>query len=363
MSNEVIDRTDATMNRIQSDMFLEGDGTYSEQTSKELISAAKIIVDKDGETLTYDKAKKMARRIELMKRLREDVLCLENLKEKMESTPRPTGLSVPPWYNPSGHDFYFLEAVAKWGVLRGDLILKDKELPFYEAHMNYLASENLLEEEGVKPEDLSPGKFEDRFWMREAPILKRIEYYCDMLAKKSAKRGAKRGKRRTLQWTPVDTESEMEEDTILQPTKLKLKLTVPKDLQDTEYKRLEKQERRKRKKEKREKSRLEEMGVNEVNYDTDAMLKDAESRLNRKDSIESLDPSPSSALASSSSFVGQEAPQEQEMQVEDSVPNSNGENGNADPSYLAPFSLESHPHKRPIEEEESHLLEKRAKLE
>ena len=60
MSSEVVERTETTMNQFNSD-GMDGEGGYSELASKELISAAKIIVDKDGETLTYDKAKKMIR--------------------------------------------------------------------------------------------------------------------------------------------------------------------------------------------------------------------------------------------------------------------------------------------------------------
>ena len=286
MCNDVIDRTESTVSRIQADNHGDGESNYSEQTSRELIAAAKIVVDKDGETLTYDKAKKLFKRIELMKRLREDVIKHPQFAEKVAALPRPTGMeSLPLWFK-AEHERPFLEAIAKWGILRGDLILRDPDLPFRELHLDYIKSLGVEEEEGVHPDELVVGKFEDRFWMRETPILRRLEYYCDAIAKKSGKRGQRRGRRRTAQWNPADSESEMEEDEAPQPaTKLKLKLTVPKVILDTEYKRLEKQERRRLRKERKEaESRLPEStaAANSNGEDTDTMLQDAENRLARR---------------------------------------------------------------------------------
>ena len=283
MCSEVIERTETTIHQFNSD-GLDGENGYSELASKELISAAKIIVDRDGETLTYDKAKKIMKRIEVMRRLREDVLKLPDLSEKLDSLLRPSiSGSLPQWYLPE-HDYPLLHAVAKWGLLRGDLIIQDKSFPFYDIHMEHLKSTGLDKESGVLPHDLVAGKMEDRFWIRDHALLKRIEYFCDQLGKKITKRGPRRTKKRAVQWTPIDTESD--EEFISQPTtsasglKLKLKLNLSKEALDSESKILAKQERRKKRKEEKESTKKYE-DLDPISDDTDVMLEDVENRLSR----------------------------------------------------------------------------------
>jgi hypothetical protein len=287
MASEVIDRTEATMNQLNSD-GLDGENAFSELASKELISAAKIIVDKDGETLTFDKAKKIMKRIEVMRRLREDILKLSDLSKKLDSVSRPvSSLSLPPWYLPE-HDFPLLQAVAKWGLLRGDLIIQDKSYPFYELHMDYIKSVGLDKEEGVLPEDLVPGKMEDRFWIRDHQLLKRIEYFCDQFGKKVTKRGPRKTKKRAIQWTPVDTDSDVEDAhnpaaTVPGP-KLKIKLSISKEALESESKLIAKQERRKKRKEKESSDKKHE-DSNPGSDDTDAILEDIENRISRRSRI------------------------------------------------------------------------------
>lgn len=282
MSSEVVERTEATMNQFNSD-GIDGEGGYSELASKELISAAKIIVDKDGETLTYDKAKKILKRIEIMRRLREDILKLHNLSERLEGISRPISSgSLPPWYLPE-HDYPLLHAVAKWGLLRGDLIIQDKSYPFYDLHMNHIISLGIDKEQGVLPEELIAGKMEDRFWIRDHVLLKRIEYFCDQLVKKVARRGPRRTKKRAIQWTPIDTESD---DDFATPApapgpKLKLKLNFSKQALESESKLIAKQEKKKKRKEKDYISKKYEDST-PVSDDTDAMIEDVENRISRR---------------------------------------------------------------------------------
>jgi hypothetical protein len=284
MCSEVIDRTESTMNQLNSD-GLDGDNGFSELASKELISAAKIIVDKDGETLTYDKARKIMKRIEVMRRLREDILKIPDLSEKLDGLSRPISSSLPPWYLPD-HDFPLLHAVAKWGLLRGDLIIQDKSFPFYDLHMEHIKSNGLDKEDGVLPQDLVAGKMEERFWIRDHALLKRIEYFCDQLGKKVTKRGPRRTKKRAIQWTPVDTDSDIEDvptppaATVPGP-KLKLKLNISKEALESESKLIAKQERRKKRKEKESASKKYEDST-PVSDDTDAMLEDVENRISRR---------------------------------------------------------------------------------
>lgn len=287
MCSEVIERTDATMNQLNSD-GLDGDNGYSELASKELISAAKIIVDKDGETLTYDKAKKIMKRIEVMRRLREDILKLPDLSEKLDNLSRPVASgSLPQWFLPE-HDYPLLHAVARWGLLRGDLIIQDKSYPFYELHMKHIKSTGLDKEDGVLPEDLVAGKMEDRFWIRDHVLLKRVEYFCDQLGKKVTKRGPRRTKKRAIQWTPIDTDSDIDDEpnlpvsTIPGP-KLKLKLNISKQALESESKLIAKQEKRKKRKEKETSKKYED--TNPVSDDTDAMLEDVENRMSRRSRI------------------------------------------------------------------------------
>ena len=284
MCSEVIDRTETTMHNLNSD-GLDGEGGYSELASKELISAAKIIVDKDGETLTYDKAKKIMKRSEVMRRLREDVLRIPDLAEKLDNIPRPTASgSLPPWFRPE-HDYPLLHAVATWGLLRGDLILQDESFPFHDLHLNHIKATGLEKESGVSPPDLIAGKMEDRFWIRDHALFKRIEYFCDHLGKKNVKRGPKRARKKAIQWTPLDTESDEEPisapNTSFNGPKLKLKLNISKQSLESESK-IEKQERRRKRIEKNSEIRKSEETHTLASDDTDAMLEDVENRLSRR---------------------------------------------------------------------------------
>lgn len=309
MCNEVITRTESTMSRVQNDSVMEGEVAYSEQAAKELISAAKIIVDRDGETLTYEKAKKLFKRLDLMKRLRDVLLKYPDFEAKVNSVSHPpSGGIAPSWYKPDIHDIYFLRAVSKWGILRGDLILKDRDLPFHSLHMDQMKALGQDTDPAFNPDEWAPGKYEDKLWMKEYSVLRRIEYYVDLLAKRVGKRGPKRGRKRAVQWTPADSSSEDESGSVKSGTKaangsgtapsasstrLKLKITVPKSMLEEDARKEEKKKRR-----------LERMAVAEASsgmplesqdnssvreeddelegsdsQDTDSMLEEAERRL------------------------------------------------------------------------------------
>lgn len=120
-----------------------------------------IIID----PITEERASRTLYRIELLRRIREQVLPHPQLDERLSLChPSP---DLPAWWEPRHHDRDLLRGAAKHGVSRTDYhILNDPELSFLEAHRKFtqgkgaelaivsdpLTPLNLLKDEEVKEE-------------------------------------------------------------------------------------------------------------------------------------------------------------------------------------------------------------------
>ncbi|XP_062853633.1 chromodomain-helicase-DNA-binding protein 6 [Trichomycterus rosablanca] len=93
------------------------------------------------EPITEERAARTLYRIELLRKVREQVLCHPLLKERLKLC-RPS-LYLPVWWECGKHDRDLLIGVAKHGLSRTDFyILNDTQLSFLEAHRNYVQKEN-----------------------------------------------------------------------------------------------------------------------------------------------------------------------------------------------------------------------------
>ncbi len=120
-----------------------------------------IIID----PITEERASRTLYRIELLRRIREQVLPHPQLDERLSLCQQSPDL--PAWWEPGRHDRDLLRGAAKHGVSRTDYhILNDPELSFLEAHRKFtqgkgaelpivsdpLTPLNLLKDEEVKEE-------------------------------------------------------------------------------------------------------------------------------------------------------------------------------------------------------------------
>ncbi|TSZ40535.1 Chromodomain-helicase-DNA-binding protein 6 [Bagarius yarrelli] len=93
------------------------------------------------EPITEERAARTLYRIELMRKVREQVLHHPLLEERLKLC-RPS-LYLPVWWECGKHDHNLLKGVAKHGLSRTDFyILNDSHLSFLESYRNYVQKEN-----------------------------------------------------------------------------------------------------------------------------------------------------------------------------------------------------------------------------
>ncbi|KAJ3333445.1 choline dehydrogenase 7 [Blyttiomyces sp. JEL0837] len=161
-----------------------------------LISAAQDILypdpakpstpDRDIDGLTTDKAKKILKRVEAMKKLREQVLPHPHIDQNIQILRKYGRAGLPEWWT-TEHDKAYLLGAAKWGLNRGDLYVEDDTLPFKALYEQY------IQEMSKNPDYVvAPGRFDDRFWMKEAIAMKRFYSLCDAVLNPVSRRGGRR---------------------------------------------------------------------------------------------------------------------------------------------------------------------------
>ncbi|TPX46788.1 hypothetical protein SeLEV6574_g03030 [Synchytrium endobioticum] len=139
-------------------------------------------ITREGDTMTLYRARRIFFRLELFRQLREEVLSDEDLDNKLSLAIKHSKSGLPRWYAPEHHDRAFLKAVAKYGILRSDLVVQDQELPFGAMFAEYqrLKKEN--------PMDIDPSSWlAEPFWMREQVANRRLEALIDLATSKDAK--------------------------------------------------------------------------------------------------------------------------------------------------------------------------------
>lgn len=107
------------------DATADASGQPSEEGAQVPVSGAEP--SPDFHFLTLERARRSIRSIELMRRVRGDVLPHPRLADSLALA---DGRYMPSWWIAGEHDRGLLLGVAKYGVMRGDLMLQDPELPF-----------------------------------------------------------------------------------------------------------------------------------------------------------------------------------------------------------------------------------------
>lgn len=90
------------------------------------------------EPITEERASRTLYRIELLRRLREQVLCHPLLEDRLALC-QPPGPELPKWWEPVRHDGELLRGAARHGVSQTDCnIMQDPDFSFLAARMNFM---------------------------------------------------------------------------------------------------------------------------------------------------------------------------------------------------------------------------------
>uniref|UniRef100_A0A4W4F105 DNA helicase n=1 Tax=Electrophorus electricus TaxID=8005 RepID=A0A4W4F105_ELEEL len=138
--------------------------------------------------ITEERASRTLYRIELLRRIREQVLPHPQLEERLRLC--QPGQDLPVWWEPGRHDLDLLHGAAKHGVSRTDYhILNDPELGFLEAHRKFtqgrgaeppptstpLTPLSLVKEEELKDETEEGAKVENAEVKEEVKVEEKSE--------------------------------------------------------------------------------------------------------------------------------------------------------------------------------------------
>ncbi|KAH9268936.1 hypothetical protein BASA83_009070 [Batrachochytrium salamandrivorans] len=159
-------------------------------------NSGKVIFGADGEILTLEKAKKIVKRVELFEKLRSGVLEDPMLEKKLQAVKRHGKSSMPKWWEYS-MDKPLLVGINSYGLLRPEPLYQDANLPFLEISKEFERSLEERTAQNIPAEELVWGKFEDKFWPREALIVKRFELLVNYASRPLSKKAARKHMRAT----------------------------------------------------------------------------------------------------------------------------------------------------------------------
>ncbi|KAJ3044119.1 choline dehydrogenase 7 [Rhizophlyctis rosea] len=182
MCDEVVDKAEAAAfgvnEAVKAEEPAEADGNEDGAVARdERLSSAKVL-ERDGDQITYDKAKKIQKRLEQMRTLREVVLPHPELNARISVLKRHGRSGLPRWWT-TEHDLGFLEGISKWGLARPEFMIEDRESVFFLAHQEWIKSMDIRKAQNIPQDELVGGKWGNVFWMREGVSLRRFEALCD----------------------------------------------------------------------------------------------------------------------------------------------------------------------------------------
>ncbi|KAJ1552456.1 choline dehydrogenase 6 [Nowakowskiella sp. JEL0078] len=205
MCAKVIDKTEKA---AKSEDFLSGEiaedaaEVEGEEGSSKLVAPTQIKVEMDGDVMTFDKAQMMVKRIDQMRRLREEILVHPELDTKI--TYVKSNRWMPSWWN-AYYDKCFLQGIARWGIVHNELMLTDPELPFKELYDEFLLKQ---ETEGSTKD----GEEADRFWMSDQVARSRFKALDEVVTSEEVQHRRKPKKRTRAPDDDDDESDELEYD-------------------------------------------------------------------------------------------------------------------------------------------------------
>ncbi|ORY07424.1 hypothetical protein LY90DRAFT_207702 [Neocallimastix californiae] len=149
------------------------------------------------ENFTVEKARRLLRRIDLLKKLREVILKKDDLDELLMFAKKPARSGLPNWWICGVHDKALLQSIAEYGILRPDLTISDPKYPFKELIEKEREKEqkeavidmndkkenensSSVQSSGTRYVSSHASQME-KDWMKEMVIVRRFESLCDMV--------------------------------------------------------------------------------------------------------------------------------------------------------------------------------------
>eukprot|EP00833_Pecoramyces_ruminatium_P005243 jgi/Orpsp1_1/1179275/evm.model.c7180000068705.1 len=196
----VIKRDEEKKNKEKEKGNENEDEKDKQNKSEEVQTPASEIEEKKHdkyENFTIEKARRLLRRIDLLKKLREIILKKDDLDDLLKFAKKPARSGLPNWWVCGVHDKALLQSIAEYGILRPDLTISDPKYPFKE-----LIEKAKKEEQKEAVIDMSDKKDNEnsssvqssstryissnatqmeKDWMKEMVIVRRFESLCDMV--------------------------------------------------------------------------------------------------------------------------------------------------------------------------------------
>ncbi|ORX61446.1 hypothetical protein DM01DRAFT_1395195 [Hesseltinella vesiculosa] len=165
----------------------------------------------------YDKARRSLKRIDHMKRIREQVLLHPDFEANLLIARKTSGL--PNWWRVPDHDRALLQGICKHGYGRSDLMLSDPELPFDQT------KQEITKEIGIQDPDNEENNalvMEKLNWPKDIVLARRIDSLCELITRPRANK-----QRSVPQPTPAHRQKRLHDglNRHARPTKIK-KLTL-----------------------------------------------------------------------------------------------------------------------------------------
>lgn len=155
-----------------------------------------LIDQEEIENLTYERAKKVLRRVEYFNNLRDFVIPDPDLKAKLVQVRKHGRAMLPKWWS-FDYDEALIYGLARFGSARSDLIINgtflvtlEPDLPFHKIHEDFLEYCKQREQRKKRPvvPVPAPDRFDDKFWMRESVSIKRMEMIVSACLKTTDKK-------------------------------------------------------------------------------------------------------------------------------------------------------------------------------
>ncbi|KAJ3393137.1 hypothetical protein HDU92_007968 [Lobulomyces angularis] len=143
-------------------------------------------IERGTESISLEIARRMLKRIEMMRKLREEIITHPNIDTNTGNIKRHQRSGLPSWWLPE-HDKYFILGIARWGITRTDSMVEDETLPFKKMQEEWQRKRDAGDEVACKDE---------RFWMKETVAGRRFDSLCEAILKPPQKKNKKGRKKR-----------------------------------------------------------------------------------------------------------------------------------------------------------------------